>query len=130
MGRNLSYISVYCVEAHHVLQKDIGGRDVLQVIRRRLEPFPELNKVSEEVDVWIDYLGSKYSIDGGLTKADSEKLRADAEKWCDLIDSALSEGERNEEKIIREIVKIRCSHCGTLSDEIQDRCPNCGGPLH
>jgi hypothetical protein len=39
----------------------------------------------------------------------------------------------SKEKIIKEqitrkegIVKIRCSHCGTLFDETLDKCPNCG----
>jgi flagellar basal body-associated protein FliL len=32
-----------------------------------------------------------------------------------------------EKEIIREIVKIRCSYCGNLYDENQDKCPYCGG---
>jgi hypothetical protein len=32
-----------------------------------------------------------------------------------------------EREVIREIVKVRCSHCGNLYDERQDRCPHCGG---
>jgi rubrerythrin len=36
---------------------------------------------------------------------------------------------REREVITREIVKIRCRHCGTLFEEKQDRCPHCGaGP--
>jgi hypothetical protein len=31
--------------------------------------------------------------------------------------------------IERHVVKIRCRHCGTLSDERQDRCPSCGAAL-
>ncbi len=31
-----------------------------------------------------------------------------------------------EKEIIREVVKIRCSYCGTLYDETLDKCPNCG----
>jgi rubrerythrin len=30
-------------------------------------------------------------------------------------------------EIIREIVKIKCSHCGNLYDQKEDRCPHCGG---
>jgi uncharacterized membrane protein len=33
-----------------------------------------------------------------------------------------------EREIIREVVKIRCSYCGNLYDESQDKCPYCGGP--
>jgi predicted Zn-ribbon and HTH transcriptional regulator len=34
-----------------------------------------------------------------------------------------------EREVIREIVKIRCRHCGTLFEEKLDRCPHCGaGP--
>jgi predicted membrane protein len=31
-----------------------------------------------------------------------------------------------EKEIIREVVKIRCSYCGNLYDETQDKCPYCG----
>jgi hypothetical protein len=31
-----------------------------------------------------------------------------------------------EKEIIREVVKIRCSYCGTLYDENLGKCPNCG----
>lgn len=34
-----------------------------------------------------------------------------------------------ERHIERHIVKIRCRHCGTLSDERNDRCPSCGAAL-
>jgi len=33
-----------------------------------------------------------------------------------------------EREIIREIVKIRCRHCGTLFEEKLNRCPHCGAP--
>jgi rRNA maturation endonuclease Nob1 len=33
---------------------------------------------------------------------------------------------REREVITREIVKIRCRHCGTLFEEKLDRCPHCG----
>jgi rubrerythrin len=35
-----------------------------------------------------------------------------------------------ETEIIREIVKIRCSYCGNLYDETEDKCPHCGAPKH
>jgi len=28
---------------------------------------------------------------------------------------------------VREIVKVRCRYCGTLHDEVKDKCPSCGG---
>ena len=31
-----------------------------------------------------------------------------------------------EREVVREIVKIRCSYCGNLYDESQDKCPHCG----
>jgi hypothetical protein len=34
-----------------------------------------------------------------------------------------------EKEIIREIVKVRCRHCGTLYLETLDKCPNCGASL-
>jgi rubrerythrin len=33
-----------------------------------------------------------------------------------------------EREVIREVVKIRCRHCGTLFEEKLDRCPHCGAP--
>jgi CHASE3 domain sensor protein len=32
-----------------------------------------------------------------------------------------------EKEIIREVVKMRCSYCGNLYGENQDKCPYCGG---
>ncbi len=32
-----------------------------------------------------------------------------------------------EREIIKEIVKIRCPYCNNLYDEMEDKCPNCGG---
>ena len=32
-----------------------------------------------------------------------------------------------EKEIIREIIKIRCPYCGSLYDEKETKCPNCGG---
>jgi len=32
-----------------------------------------------------------------------------------------------EKEIIREIIKIRCPYCGSLYDETENKCPNCGG---
>jgi DNA-directed RNA polymerase subunit RPC12/RpoP len=29
-------------------------------------------------------------------------------------------------EVIRELVKIRCAHCGSLYDERENKCPNCG----
>lgn len=31
-----------------------------------------------------------------------------------------------EKEIIREVIKIRCSYCGSLYDENLDKCPYCG----
>ncbi len=33
-----------------------------------------------------------------------------------------------EREIIRETVKIRCRHCGTVFEERLDKCPHCGAP--
>lgn len=32
-----------------------------------------------------------------------------------------------EREVIREIVKVRCRHCGNLYDERDNNCPHCGG---
>jgi len=34
-----------------------------------------------------------------------------------------------EREIVREIVKVRCQHCGDLFEERLNRCPYCGAPL-
>lgn len=34
-----------------------------------------------------------------------------------------------EKETIREIVKVRCRHCGSLCLETLDRCPHCGASL-
>jgi hypothetical protein len=31
--------------------------------------------------------------------------------------------------IERQVVKVRCRYCGTLGNEVDGRCPWCGGPL-
>ena len=33
-----------------------------------------------------------------------------------------------EKEIVREVVRIRCRHCGTLFEEKSSKCPNCGAP--
>jgi hypothetical protein len=48
-----------------------------------------------------------------------------------LEDQGFSEAPQNpqvvmEKEIIREVVKIRCSYCGTLYDVNLDKCPDCG----
>ena len=34
-----------------------------------------------------------------------------------------------EKEIIREIVRLPCKYCGTLVNQIEIKCPNCGGNL-
>lgn len=41
---------------------------------------------------------------------------------------AVREVFKEREVITREIVKIRCRHCGRLFEEKLDRCPHCGAP--
>jgi hypothetical protein len=31
--------------------------------------------------------------------------------------------------IERQVVKVRCRYCGSLGNEVDGRCPSCGGPL-
>lgn len=78
-----------------------------------------------------------------LIEMGAQKLRADVVdpmKWVHAIQSAKSGPLRREpapttvatvtiHTIERQVVKVRCRHCGTLSDEVQDRCPSCGAPL-
>ena len=69
------------------------------------------------------------------------ELKRETSRWLEAISSrevkktASSETQREqaqrvvikEREVIREIVKVRCRHCGNLYDERQDRCPHCGG---
>lgn len=34
-----------------------------------------------------------------------------------------------EKELVREVVKVRCRHCGALCLESSDKCPTCGAPL-
>jgi hypothetical protein len=52
-------------------------------------------------------------------------------KYGRVEDQVFSEVPQNpqvirEKEIIREVIKIRCSYCGTLYDENLAKCPNCG----
>jgi hypothetical protein len=42
---------------------------------------------------------------------------------------AATEGGPPAQVIERQVVKVRCRFCGTLGNEIDGRCPWCGGPL-
>lgn len=33
------------------------------------------------------------------------------------------------EVVERQVIKVRCRHCGALVDETKGKCPNCGAPL-
>jgi hypothetical protein len=44
-----------------------------------------------------------------------------------LVPTSDSQQPEVEREIIREIVKVRCSYCGNLYDETEDKCPHCGG---
>jgi rubrerythrin len=34
----------------------------------------------------------------------------------------------HEKEVIREVIKLRCRHCGHAFEERLDRCPHCGAP--
>ena len=86
--------------------------------------FPETEDEPEQV---ISYF---YEIDG----ADVDRWVAALTKKPKLAEppKALSQPPTQplvikEREVIREIVKVRCSHCGNLYDERHDKCPHCGG---
>ncbi len=76
-----------------------------------------------------------------LIEMGHQKLRAevvDPTKWVHAIQAAKRSPPREEpappppaavHTIERQVVKVRCRHCGTLSDEVLSRCPSCGAPL-
>ena len=50
-------------------------------------------------------------------------------KAGETVQNAVAEASASqvqEKEVIREIVKIRCPYCGSLYDETEDKCPNCG----
>ena len=57
------------------------------------------------------------------------------EMWKAKIDVAKSEPEtekapvKEQEVIVKEVIKIRCSYCHALADETVSKCPNCGANL-
>ena len=59
------------------------------------------------------------------------EIEGDASPWVSALSKKLapenSEVVVKEREIIKEIVKVRCGHCGNLYDERQDKCPHCGG---
>ncbi|MCI4324902.1 MAG: hypothetical protein L3K00_03330 [Thermoplasmata archaeon] len=67
------------------------------------------------------------------------KLRLDVvdpARWYEAIAAAKAElasahapVPRATHTVEREVVKIRCRHCGTLSDERMSRCASCGASL-
>lgn len=56
-----------------------------------------------------------------------EPIAIESETEAEEVPQAMREVIR-EKEIVREIVKIRCRHCGTTFEERLDRCPNCGAP--
>lgn len=58
-----------------------------------------------------------------------------AEKITKQVTSAIRDAQqppkeiyKEREVVTREIVKIRCRHCGRLHEEKLDTCPHCGAP--
>ncbi len=77
-------------------------------------------------------------IEMGHTKLRAEVV--DPTKWVHAIQSAKVSRPRAEpahatrpvhtvHTIERQVVKVRCRHCGTLWDEVMSRCPSCGAAL-
>ena len=81
-------------------------------------------------------MGAKLSDGGSTGKGNSLKDKMyDKDFWRKMVlqeisAKRVSEKQKSESEkiiIIKEIVKIRCSYCGGLYDESNDRCPYCGG---
>ena len=78
-----------------------------------------------------------------LIEMGAQKLRAevvDPTKWVHALQAAkvgpprvapppVAAHSTTVHTIERQVVKVRCRHCGTLSDEVLSRCPSCGAPL-
>jgi hypothetical protein len=70
------------------------------------------------------------------------KVKNDTDRWLEALSKRKPEPKAEEtaptpqvtrevikeKEIIREIVKIRCRHCGELFEEKLNRCPHCGAP--
>jgi hypothetical protein len=69
------------------------------------------------------------------------ELKSETNRWLETLSSKKTEKSSSqvptsqnvqpvvvkEREVIREIVKVRCRHCGNLYDERDNRCPHCGG---
>jgi rubrerythrin len=70
-------------------------------------------KLKDETDRWLEALASK------KTKPTAESKSQAPQSTQPIV--------IKEREVIREIVKVRCRHCGNLYDERENRCPHCGG---
>jgi len=75
---------------------------------------------------------SRLVLDLGSSRPSFGLLEPDA--WC----GAIAQAKRAlpppgtvvaTHTIERQVVKVRCRYCGGLGNEVDGRCPNCGGPL-
>ena len=71
----------------------------------------------EEIDKWIELLAPK------KTAREAPQPIAPAQQNIPAFMKEIKEKET-----VREIVKIRCSHCKTTFEESLGRCPHCGAP--
>jgi hypothetical protein len=78
-------------------------------------------------------------------KTDADASITEIRKWADLKDKGLiteeeyelkrrqilfgSESITREKEIVKEIVKVPCRYCGTLTEITAAKCDNCGAPL-
>jgi hypothetical protein len=67
------------------------------------------------------------------------ELKSETKRWLDTLSAKKTKKPSSEitqtaqpiimkeREVIREIVKVRCGHCGNLYDERDNKCPHCGG---
>lgn len=96
-----------------------------------VELIPEYYVLFLSVGLFLVFVGLLVGIAGA--RAESRRVppvatRAEASSVSERAQTPVTREIYKEREIIREIVKIRCRHCGTLFEEKLDHCPHCGAP--
>lgn len=109
----------------------VGGRDTLscESCGARWHLYVGLSGLKwAELDVEADDGRGRELLGKRFTKDELRVMAQDARKTIKTVKDTHEEASKQKE-IIREkeiIVKVRCSYCHNLYDELLDKCPHCG----
>jgi hypothetical protein len=119
----------YCSEHEQVYLETLGlkytqlPKDLLQhfleylTYQRRMLVGANTSRAGR----WLPYVnGLMHDIDGLISQMTAAEIAG--EPHAEPAGLVIKE-------TIKEIVKVPCSHCGTLSPVTEQKCPSCGAPL-